>query len=189
MPPNADPERSKANWWDKSSAEVMQRYDALLPEKIRKNAVHAVEFVVSLSPEDCGRLGPDKLARYLTDATAWCQARLGGRKNTICAAVHLDELTPHLHLVMMPIKDGKLNARAFIGGHRDVLKEMQTNFAAEVGAKYGLDRGLPREQTKRRHIAVREYYAKVDQEILKKRQREAALQTAAQEKRRKGRER
>lgn len=181
MPENADPERSARNFGDKSAAAVMARYDALKPEKIRKNAVHAVEFVLSASPAALQAIGPERSLAFFKAARDWAQKRIGGAQNTLCWALHQDELSPHLHVVMMPMQDGKLNARGFIGGHRDVLRQMQTEFAEEVGAQFGLERGIPKDQTLRQHRPVREYYAKVNQIVLEERKRQAARQLISQE--------
>lgn len=172
-PENADPERTKYNWGTRSTAEVIQRYEAKLPAKVRKNAVHAVEFLVSASPEALAAMG-QKGQNYFEAAMDWCVNRMGGAGNLLCWSLHQDELTPHLHIVMMPLKDGKLNAKAYIGGHRDTLREMQTAFAEEVGKPFGLERGKPKTLTKRQHQPVREYYAEVNQVVLEKRRRQAA---------------
>lgn len=180
MPENADPERSKYNMGDKSSAAVMARYDAKRPQKIRKNAVHAIEFVLSASPEALAELPAAKRLQFFEDAARWAQNQVGGKANTLCYALHQDEMSHHVHLIMMPMKDGKLNARAFIGGHRDVLRQMQTDFAEQVGKKYGLERGIPKDQTLRQHRPVREYYARVNQVVLEERKRQAARQILSQ---------
>lgn len=172
-PENADPERTKYNWGDRSTATVIQRYEAKLPAKVRKNAVHAVEFVVSASPEALAAMGKEQRRAYFEEAMAWCADRMGGPANLLCWSLHQDELTPHLHLVMMPLKDGKLNARAYIGGHRDTLREMQTSFAEEVGKPFGLERGRPKTLTNNQHHPVKEYYAEVNQVVLEKRRRQA----------------
>lgn len=181
MPENADPERSSRNFGDKSAAAVMSRYDALKPEKIRKNAVHAIEFVLSATPAALQALGPARSGDFFKAAREWAQKRIGGDQNTLCWALHQDELSPHLHVVMMPMKDGKLNARGFIGGHRDVLRQMQTEFAEEVGAAFGLDRGIPKDQSLRQHRPVKEFYAKVNEVVLAERKRQAARQLVSQE--------
>ena len=185
MPENADPAASRHNWGDKSAAAVMARYDALKPEKIRKNAVHAVEFVLTGSPEALRALPEQQRGDFFEDALRWAQGRLGGSLNTLCFALHQDELSPHLHVVMMPLKDGKLNARAFIGGHRDVLRQMQTDFAEEVGKKYGLERGISKEKTNRQHRPVKEYYQLINKVVLEERRRQAARQLLSQDRIRK----
>ena len=55
--------------------------------------------------------------------------------------IQLDETTPHLVAYVVPYDSkGKLNCRHFLGG-RDKMTAMQTDFAQQVGAKYGLERG------------------------------------------------
>lgn len=175
MPDNADPARTHLNMGDKAVAPVMAKYDALLPEKVRKNAVLAVQYMISLSGEAVGKLGGRKTLDYLKECRDWAIARLGGPKNVLSICLHQDEKEPHLHVTMIPLKDGKLNARAYIGGHRDVLVQMQTEIG-EIGKKYGLERGRPRMETGRRHITVGRFYA-IGQDAIKReiqRQKEQA---------------
>jgi hypothetical protein len=53
--------------------------------------------------------------------------------------------------MIMPMKDGKLNAKHFIGGTRDRMSELQNDFHEKVGRPSGLDRGNPRAETRTRH--------------------------------------
>ncbi|PBG44445.1 hypothetical protein BGU93_18945, partial [Clostridioides difficile] len=56
------------------------------------------------------------------------------------ATVHRDETTPHLHIGVMPItQDGRLSAKAIFT--KTEMKARQTEFARDVGEKYGLERG------------------------------------------------
>jgi hypothetical protein len=52
----------------------------------------------------------------------------------------------------MPLKDGKLNARHFIGGPRDRMIEIQDDFYEKVGKAHDLERGESRQKTKAWHI-------------------------------------
>ena len=52
--------------------------------------------------------------------------------------IHYDEATPHLHAFYIPVHDGKLNCKHYLGGD---ISEFQTEFYEKTGAKYGLDRG------------------------------------------------
>jgi hypothetical protein len=176
-PPNADPARARLNDLDRSTAAALARYDELLPKKVRKNAVHAVEFVVSLSPEDAKRLGKLDTRLYLTEAQAWIEKRMGGKKSTLLAAQHHDEATPHLHLLVMPLVDGKLNARELIGGSRNVMREWQTAIAKEVGARYGLARGIPREETKVQHRDTVQWAKELEAKEIAVETREKAVAT------------
>jgi hypothetical protein len=153
MPPNADPERKHLNKIEdgRTTADALALYDKLLPKKVRSNAVHAIEVVVTLSPEDAKRMGRGPARLYLGEADLWVQKHLGGEGNVLLSAIHNDETTTHLHVIVMPLLKGKLNARSFIGGGRAKMAEWQSEFAAEVGAAYGLSRGIPREVTKAKH--------------------------------------
>ena len=51
--PNADSEKTPLNQYlgAKTVEEAMAKYRALLPEKIRSNAVRCIEYVITASPE------------------------------------------------------------------------------------------------------------------------------------------
>jgi len=147
MPPNADPEKTKLNQtYGGGSLEVMNRYHERLPEKVRKNAVLAVELVMTASPDFSG-----SWKEYLDACDKWALELFEGKKNLLHVAHHLDESTPHTHILFTPIKDEKLNAKFFIGGSRDRMSELQDDFYEKVGKKFGLERGKPREETRARH--------------------------------------
>jgi len=146
IPPNADETKIGRNWTDGGSmADVIKAYEGRLPQKVRKNAVHAVEVVMTASPEFSGDWG-----KYLKACDGWAEG-LFGRENILHIAHHLDEATPHTQILAMPMKDGKLNAKFFIGGSRDRMAELQDDFFEKVGLPAGLERGQPRAETKARH--------------------------------------
>jgi len=147
MPSNADPLRSSLNKYEGGSVDhIIAKYNERLPDKIRKNAVLAVELVMTASPDakllDWGD--------YLKDCTAWAK-KLFGADNVLSVAQHLDEKTPHVQIIAMPLIGGKLNARHFIGGSRDRMAELQDEFYKEVGFLHGLSRGQSKEETRTRH--------------------------------------
>lgn len=150
MPPNAVKERSSLNVTKGGSvSEVMSRYSDMLPKKVRKNAVHAVELIMTASP-DYAKEKKD-WARYTFGCSQWVKD-LFGEANVLHAAVHFDETTPHCHFLVMPIKDEKLNANHFIGGARDRMAKLQDDFYQKVGRPCGLDRGQSKAETKARHM-------------------------------------
>ena len=69
---------------------------------------------------------------------------------------------PHLAVYVVPLKDGKLNAKHFTGGKK-VLSQLQTDFAKDVGQRHGLERGIEGSQAK--HQTIKEFYAQVNQPI------------------------
>lgn len=159
--PNADPMRACENTHigAKSAKEALARFNARLPEKVRKNAVLAVEYLVTASPEDMHGKTRQEQDAYFRDALRWLQAK-HGTENIVYAGVHRDETTPHMYAYVVPIDErGKLNCRAFLGGAR-ALTEMQTDFAKSVGQFHGLQRGI--EGSKAKHTTVKQYYARAN---------------------------
>lgn len=177
VPDNANPARANKNQIFGSSQEALARYTALLPEKVRKNAVHAVEFMVTFSPEAWSDKAdaPKRRSEFLEKSLKWIQKALGGPQNVLNISIHGDERTPHLHAIMMPMRDGKLNARSFLGGSSAVMRQLQDRFYEEVGKSCGLERGRPREETGRRHITVGRFYAIGQDAVNKEIERQHAL--------------
>lgn len=133
--------------------------------KIRSNAVLALEVVLTYSPEAKIQQSQNfeawqaKNIQFLKDTF--------GEDNILKAKLHIDETTPHIHAVIVPIDDkGKLNARAFTGG-REKLRDMQTSYA-EYMQDFKLNRGI--ENSRAEHIPLKKFYGamqdnKITQEI------------------------
>lgn len=154
MPLNADPERSAENACTATYGEAMQRYKDIMPKTHRSDAVHAVEFVFSASPEWFEKATEKQVKEFANRARVWgCE--MFGKENELLTALHADEKTIHVHSVFMPLKDGKLNAKAFIGGKKYRMKDLQDDFFEKVGKPLGMDRGVHRENV--RHTDVSEY--------------------------------
>lgn len=94
----------------------------------------------NLNVESCS--GIDRWAKDIYD---FC-SREFGEENIVSFIVHLDELNPHAHAVIVPItKDGRLSAKDMFGGNdmnqaRLRMRELHSRLA-EVNEKYGLERG------------------------------------------------
>lgn len=139
----------------KTADQLMKLWEERAPEKIRKNAVHALEYVITASPEKMAAMGQTKSEDYLRDALTWLKDKHGA-ENILSAVIHNDETTPHLQVMVIPLDDrGKLNARALVGGKAQ-LSAMQTDFAERVGRKHGLDRGI--ERSGARHETIKSMY-------------------------------
>jgi hypothetical protein len=88
----------------------------------------------------------------------FAQAKFG-KENLVRCTLHMDERTPHLHVVFTPItKDGKLHYKSFVDGKKG-LTQLQDDYAREM-ERFGLNRGL--KQTRTKHTTTREYYAKLE---------------------------
>jgi hypothetical protein len=83
-----------------------------------------------------------------------------GLQNTVRFSLHMDEHTPHLHMVVVPMtKDGRLSAKEVLGGPKE-MKQLQSDYA-EAMKPFGLSRGL--ENSPAKHTDIREFYAMVNQ--------------------------
>lgn len=121
-------------------------------KKVRKDAVLMCSFIVGASPEFFKTATPEDQKRYFEDSVKFFQQRYGA-ENVIAATAHYDEVTPHAHICVVPIIDGRLSARDLF--NRKELRSLQTDFAAEVGKRFGLDRG--KEGSDARHLSELEY--------------------------------
>lgn len=162
--PNADSERTPDNshMGAASVDEALDKFDALLPAKRRSDAVLAVEYLVTGSPESVNGMSRQQQDAYLADALKWIQDRHGAA-NVVYAGIHRDESTPHLYAYVVPLdpESGRLNAKRWFGGAK-ALSEMQTDFAERVGKAHGLERGI--EGSKATHQRVSEHYAQIVRE-------------------------
>lgn len=126
-----------------------------LPAKVRKNAVLGIEVLFATG-------APTKdTEAWAAKSLAWAQARWGA-ENIVSATLHLDEKTPHIHLVFVPLRNGKLQGKAIVG-NRATLTQMQDSYHQEV-AEFGLARG--KTNPLRRHIPthrLREQNAAADE--------------------------
>jgi hypothetical protein len=144
---NVDPSRTKLNKTFVGSGNPFADVKAALPDKYRKNAVLAVEVLMTASPD----FFQDKTQQEID---CWAKesiksaSRFWGSDNVVSAVLHMDEQTPHLHLHVVPKVDGKLNCRAFIGG-KAKLSKMQTEYA-EAMKQFGLHRGIQGSKAKHR---------------------------------------
>ena len=160
--PNADPKLTPENTHigAQSSDEAMAAVNARLPDKIRKNGVMAIEYLITASPEAMTAKSRKDQDNYFHDSLAWLKAKHGA-ENVVYVGIHRDEKTPHMYAYVVPIDPkGKLNARHFLGGAK-ALNAMQTDFAQQVGVKHDFQRGI--EGSKATHQRVQSFYGQINQ--------------------------
>ncbi|MEE3386047.1 MAG: MobV family relaxase [Prevotella sp.] len=151
---NADPARTSHNehFFAQSAEEAMTRTKLMMPEKIRKNGVLAVEYLMTASPEFWHKATEEQKKAFFEKSVDWLAEKYG-REHIVTATVHTDETTPHLTAIVIPIDaKGKLNARSFIGGTRDALSKDQDSYAEAV-ADLGLVRGIKGSKAKHKEIS------------------------------------
>jgi hypothetical protein len=113
----------------------------------RSNAVLAIEYVVSASPEFFDENKNNyQTAAYFSEALKFIIQK-HGYDNVVSSTIHMDEQTPHAHILVVPIdKQGKLNCREFLGGS-EKLSKLQDDFHA---AMKHTSRGIPLERGEKR---------------------------------------
>lgn len=158
--PNADPARTPKNRivGANSSASLLGALRSLLPEKRRKDAVLAIEYLITASPEFFqDEHGANATRSEFFNAGLRFLRLRHGEKNIISAALHLDEKTPHLVVYAVPLNaDGKLCAKDFLGG-RAKLTQLQSDFHDVVGKSFGLQRGV--RGSRASHQDIKKFYS------------------------------
>ncbi|MGL5669159.1 MAG: MobV family relaxase, partial [Shewanella sp.] len=97
----------------KSTDEAMGRIRGLLPEKRRKDAVLAVEYVMTASPEWWQEASKQQQNEFFNRAHNWLVKKYGADR-VVTASIHRDETSPHLSAFVVPLtRDGRLSAKDF----------------------------------------------------------------------------
>lgn len=153
--PDVDMSRSEDNYdlipCDNYKRSIKEKLSSLVESSraVRKDAVVVCNFIVTSDNETMDALGADRQREFFQDSVKWFSDRYGADR-VINATVHMDETTPHLHIGVMPItQDGRLSAKAIFT--KTEMKAIQTEFARDVGEKYGLERGV--EGSERTHLS------------------------------------
>lgn len=195
---NADPSRATSNWfcrfedgqatWVRGTAEGLPDLDEQVAQrvasiearggKVRSNAVRAIELVMTASPQVFKQPGFN-LGRWVGESLRWA-VREFGLQNIVQAAVHLDEQTPHMHVVVIPEtmmretrgrrpksagKSAASPEKPTLAAHKwldgpAALAAMQDRYA-DAMAPLGLERGVRGTRTK--HKTVRAFYGAAEQ--------------------------
>ena len=121
---------------------------------IRKDAVATVGVVCSASSEFFENKSKAESVQYFKDCKEYFENKVG-KENIVCAKIHFDEKTPHMHLYFVPLtSDGRLSAKEVC--NREFLRDMQRElpiFLQEKG--HDIERGL--EDSTNEHISKKEY--------------------------------
>ena len=142
--------------------------------RVQRNAVACLEAILTASPEAFAAPG-FVLDEWAEAQIAWA-SKVFGATNVVEAVLHLDESTPHVHLLVVPevlkaetrgrrpkgvAKGGApkpcLAANDFVGD-RARLSELQSDYAGEM-ARFGLERGV--RGSRASHKAVRHWYGEI----------------------------
>ncbi len=147
-------------------------------KRMRHSPKNNAAFEVLLTaPDLMAKLSREEIIDFYREGVKILAMRFGGA-NILSAEIHMDEATPHTHVVIVPVTaQNSISACALFDG-RQACKAFQDYMHKEFFAKYGLLRGLDAKKTKRRHYDTPEY--KELQRLLdSERAKVAALQAEA----------
>ena len=137
---------------------IQQRIDELsLGKAVRKDAVHMCGLIVTSDSAFFRKLSPEEIRRFFEESKAFLTDFVGA-ENVISAMVHMDEKTPHMYFLHVPVTPGgRLNANKIYT--RQSLKKLQNDLPLHLQrCGFIIQRG--EEQTPsaaRKHLDTREY--------------------------------
>lgn len=165
-----DPERTHLNYYfKKNELSYIKEFDKVRKENdlkghIKSNSIIMCEMIFTSDKEFFEDIGEQETKRYFEESYNFvCNYKNLGEENIISAVVHLDEVTPHMHLIFVPVvhtkdKEGndidKICARNFWKG-RDSYRNLQNDFYDYITSKgFELERGIEVEQTGAKHEKI-----------------------------------
>lgn len=135
-----DPSRTKDNYCMKTRRFHKQLNSDLehrlnhVEHSSRKDLNVMSSWVITCPQELCN--DPKKVKQFFTVAFDFMCDRYGA-ENVLNGYVHMDEATPHMHMPMVPVKDGRVSAKALFTRSelRDVHKDLEKRMQDEFGVK------------------------------------------------------
>ena len=167
---NINEELSYLNYSLKDCTHSYEKEFDLLKEKynlkgqIKTVSNIACEYIITSDKEFFDNIGEEETKRYFETAYKFvCEYKDLGEQYILSAKVHMDEESPHMHLVFIPIvhtKDKKGNdidkiACSEFWKEKDSYRQLQDAFYNYmVSNNFELERGSP---SKRVHLSIEDY--------------------------------
>ena len=167
---NINPELSHLNYSLKDCKHSYEKEFDLIKEKynlkgqIKTVSNIACEYIITSDKEYFNSIGMNETKRYFETAYKFvCEYKNLGEQYILSAKVHMDEETPHMHLVFIPVvhtKDKKGNcidkiACSEFWKAKDSYRQLQDSFYNYMVANnFELERGNPSERV---HLSVEDY--------------------------------
>lgn len=129
---------------------------------IRKDAVLCDEWIITSDKDFFAKLTPEETKRFFETSKNYF-AENYGLENIAYASVHLDENTPHMHMGIVPMKQGKLSSKSIF--NREELKKIQDELPKYL-SQYGFHLQRGELDSTKKHLSTQEYKDK--QEVLQK---------------------
>lgn len=170
---NIDSSKTELNYYLKKNElsyikefdRIKEKYD--LKGQIRSNSNIMCEMVFTSDQKFFAKIGYEESKRYFEESYKFiCEYKNLGEQNIISAVVHMDEDTPHMHLLFIPVihttdkqgnKIDKVCCRDFWKG-KNSYRDLQNAYFKHISEKgFKLERGELVEVTNREHYSVQEY--------------------------------
>ena len=170
---NIDSSKTELNYYLKKNElsyikefdKIKEKYD--LKGQIRSNSNIMCEMVFTSDQKFFDKIGYEESKRYFEESYKFiCEYKNLGEQNIISAVVHMDEDTPHMHLLFIPVihttdkqgnKIDKVCCRDFWRG-KNSYRDLQNSYFKHISEKgFKLERGELVEVTNREHYSVQEY--------------------------------
>lgn len=170
---NIDKEKSYLNYslkspkyrYDKEFDIMKEKYD--LKGQIKTVSNIACEYIITSDKQFFDKIGEEETKRYFETAYNFVtEYKNLGEQYIMSAKVHMDEETPHMHLIFLPVvhtTDKKGNAIDKLAcsefwKEKDSYRRLQDAFYQYMTShNFKLERGVPKEETGREHIDIKEY--------------------------------
>ena len=170
---NIDKERSYLNYslkspkyrYDKEFDMMKERYK--LKGQIKTVSNIACEYIITSDKQFFEEIGEEETKRYFETAYNFvAEYKNLGEQYIMSAKVHMDEETPHMHLIFLPVvhtTDKKGNnidklACSEFWKEKNSYRRLQDAFYQYMSShNFELERGIPKEETGRVHIDIKEY--------------------------------
>ena len=170
---NIDSSKTDLNYYlKKNELSYIKEFDRIkekynLKGQIRSNSNIMCEMVFTSDQKFFTEIGYEESKRYFKESYDFiCKYKNLGEQNIISAVVHMDEDTPHMHLLFIPVvhttdkqgnKIDKVCCRDFWRGENS-YRDLQNAYFKHISEKgFKLERGELVEVTNREHYSVQEY--------------------------------
>ena len=170
---NIDKEKTYLNYslkspkyrYDKEFDMMKERYK--LKGQIKTVSNIACEYIITSDKQFFEEIGEEETKRYFETAYNFvAEYKNLGEQYIMSAKVHMDEETPHMHLIFLPVvhtTDKKGNnidklACSEFWKEKNSYRRLQDAFYQYMSShNFELERGIPKEETGRVHIDIKEY--------------------------------
>ena len=170
---NIDKEKTYLNYslkspkyrYDKEFDMMKEKYN--LKGQIKTVSNIACEYIITSDKQFFEEIGEEETKRYFETAYNFvAEYKNLGEQYIMSAKVHMDEETPHMHLIFLPVvhtTDKKGNnidklACSEFWKEKNSYRRLQDAFYQYMSShNFELERGIPKEETGRVHIDIKEY--------------------------------